>query len=241
MKAFQDSFQFPTTAMKDQLYFLFFPIMFFLLAGSMYLSAQESKEVKNQIENTASWTRPNSPRKYLNPKISDSMRAVNQFIRQNQKLKSVPQSKFKVGSTSSRKFIAKPPSDSKEKEAGRSVRKLTQSGNPLLSRHSSSPTSGKVTSSKRYVPQAPKDNQDVNRGRSASLLALSMATQKKIGDVNSARTAQQIASLKKAKNQDNIRIGREVQDLVRQSKLRSRNPMIKSGSCYRSTFCARNN
>ena len=98
-----------------------------------------------------------------------------------------------------------------------------------------------MTSSLRYVPQSPKDNQDVNRGRSANLLALSLASKKNLGDVNSARSAQQIAAMKKERNQDNIRIGREVQDLVRQSKVRVRNPMLGSGSCYRSTFCARNN
>jgi hypothetical protein len=72
-------------------------------------------------------------------------------------------------------------------------------------------------------------------------LALSLATKENLGDVNSARSAQQIAAMKKERNQDNIRIGREVQDLVRQNKVRVRNPMLGSGSCYRSTFCARNN
>ena len=86
------------------------------------------EEIKNEIENTASWTRPNSARKYLNPNISESMREVNQFVRKNQGMKNMPQSKFKVGTTSSRRFVAKPPSNPQVVDSVRSVRELTQSG-----------------------------------------------------------------------------------------------------------------
>ena len=227
--------------MKHFSAYRFLASLLILITPSWSVMAQDGRGIKNEIENTASWTRPNSARKYLNPNISESMREVNQFVRKNRGMKNMPQSKFKVGTTSSRRFVAKPPSNPQVVDSVRSVRELTQSGNPLLPRHTSSPTSKKVTSSRRYVPQSPKDNQDVNRGRSASLLALSLASKKNLGDVNSARSAQQIAAMKKERNQDNIRIGREVQDLVRQSKVRVRNPMLGSGSCYRSTFCARNN
>ena len=215
--------------------------LFILITSSWSVMAQDGRGIKNEIENTASWTRPNSARKYLNPNISESLREVHQFVRKNQGMKNMPQSKFKVGTTSSRRFVAKPPSNPKVVDSVRSVKELTQSGNPLLPWHTSSPTSKKVTSTRPNVPQSPKYNQDVNRARSASLLALSLASNKNLGDVNSARSAQQIAAMKKERNQDNIRIGREVQDLVRQSKVRVRNPMLGSGSCYRSTFCARNN
>ena len=221
--------------------YLVFAFLCLLLLKLDTLSAQEGRKVKDEIKNTASWNQPNSSIKYLTPKITKSMRAVNQFVRQNQKMKSMPQSNFKVGSTSSRKFVAKPPSDPKEVDSGRSVRELTQRGNPLLPGHASSPTSARMTSSRRYVPQSPKDNHDVDRGRSASLLALSLASKKDLGNVNSARTALQMATMRKERDQDNIRIGREVQNMVRQSKGRARNPMLNSGSCYRSTFCGRNN
>ena len=124
-------------------------------------------------------------RKYLNPNISESMREVNQFVRKNRGMKTCP-IQIQSGTTSSRRLPNLPAT------LKSSIRPFCQgtdpSGNPLLPRHTSSPTSKKVTSSRRYVPQSPKDNQDVNRGRSASLLALSLAT-KKIWEISTVPEA----------------------------------------------------
>ena len=89
----------------------FLASLLILITTSWSVMAQDGRGIKNEIENTASWTRPNSARKYLNPNISESMREVNQFVRKNRGMKNMPQSKFKVGTTSSRRFVSKPPSN----------------------------------------------------------------------------------------------------------------------------------
>ena len=111
--------------MKHLFVYRFLVFLLILITTSWSVMAQDGRGIKNEIENTASWTRPNSARKYLNPNISESVRKVNQFVRKNQGMKNMPQSKFKVGTTSSRRFVAKPPSNPQVVDSVRSVRELT--------------------------------------------------------------------------------------------------------------------
>ena len=82
--------------MKHLSAYRFLASLLILITPSWAIKDQDGV-IKNEIENTASWTRPNSARKYLNPNISESVRKVNQFVQKNRGMKNMPQSKFKVG------------------------------------------------------------------------------------------------------------------------------------------------
>ena len=63
--------------MKHLFVYRFLAFLLILITTSWSMMAQDGRGIKNEIENTASWTRPNSARKYLNPNISESVRKVN--------------------------------------------------------------------------------------------------------------------------------------------------------------------